>query len=391
MEISASLRGYLNKIQEYDLPIDLLVSSNSVKKEDHLITVPALKEITIPFYENQVFRIPRLMDIRRAAEEGGYSGVIASTEFLSGLIALYLKSAFSIPAWFFLHTDWIEFAKTTLKLEKSNLKQMLRFLRLLYGSYDGIYVLNKEDKQFMCGSSMKIPEGKVHCTAHWIDNSVFTRSKQAEEKDGNIFPLLMYAGRLSEEKGLKELPDLYKLIKSQFPHAKFTIAGHGPLAAWLKQEMPDAEFHTWLNPQELAHVYSSADMFIMPSRFDTFGRVVLESMACGCPVAAYACKGPADIIDHNKNGILVDTAKPSGTSMARAILPVLAERRLLSAMRKAAVKKASGYRAELILDSFLKFMHLNEAANTLREKPLSDKTGICSIGNTENKKLSAVY
>jgi glycosyltransferase involved in cell wall biosynthesis len=102
-------------------------------------------------------------------------------------------------------------------------------------------------------------------------------------------PLMLYAGRVAVEKNLQDFLDLKR------PGTKLVVGG-GPQLAALKRRYPDAAF---LGPREgeaLAALYAAADVFVFPSRTDTFGLVMLEALACGVPVAAYPVPGPLDVI-----------------------------------------------------------------------------------------------
>ena len=84
------------------------------------------------------------------------------------------------------------------------------------------------------------------------------------------------------------------------------MAGDGPALAKLRAEFPDVRFTGVLSAKELAALYNAADVFVFPSRTDTFGLVLLEAMACGCPVAAYPVTGPVDVIGDSGAGALDD-------------------------------------------------------------------------------------
>jgi glycosyltransferase involved in cell wall biosynthesis len=74
------------------------------------------------------------------------------------------------------------------------------------------------------------------------------------------------------------------------------IVGDGPALASLKAKYPDAHF---LGPKfgsDLAAAYAAADVFVFPSKTDTFGLVMIEALACGTPVAAYPVTGPVDVL-----------------------------------------------------------------------------------------------
>lgn len=104
-------------------------------------------------------------------------------------------------------------------------------------------------------------------------------------------PIFVYVGRLAVEKNIEAFLDL------NLPGSKW-ICGDGPAAAQLKQtyDAPNVRWLGVLDQQELANVYNAADVFVFPSKTDTFGLVLLEALACGCPVAAYPVAGPLDVV-----------------------------------------------------------------------------------------------
>jgi glycosyltransferase involved in cell wall biosynthesis len=110
-------------------------------------------------------------------------------------------------------------------------------------------------------------------------------------------PRLLSVGRVSKEKGLDDLiqfQDDYDVI----------IVGDGPYRAELERKLPRAKFLGYLHGQELIDQYALADVFVFPSVTDTFGVVIIEALAQGCPVAAYPVAGPIDIIKNGVTGYL---------------------------------------------------------------------------------------
>ncbi|ACB93772.1 glycosyltransferase family 4 protein [Beijerinckia indica] len=110
-------------------------------------------------------------------------------------------------------------------------------------------------------------------------------------------PIFLYAGRLAPEKNLSSFLGL------DLPGSKLVI-GDGPARAALQQAHPRAHFLGAMPSDELARYYAAADVFVFPSRTDTFGMVVLEALACGCPVAALPVQGPLDTIGTSGAGVL---------------------------------------------------------------------------------------
>jgi glycosyltransferase involved in cell wall biosynthesis len=82
------------------------------------------------------------------------------------------------------------------------------------------------------------------------------------------------------------------------------VAGEGPLGAELRRRYPDARWTGVLSQPELAELYSRADVFVFPSKTDTFGLVMVEAMACGLPVAAFPVVGPIDVVGDSGAGCL---------------------------------------------------------------------------------------
>lgn len=110
-------------------------------------------------------------------------------------------------------------------------------------------------------------------------------------------PIFLYVGRVAIEKNIEAFLDL------DLPGSKWVV-GEGPALAGLRAKYPDTNFMGVLSQLELAEVYSSADVFVFPSKTDTFGLVLLEAMACGLPVAAYPVTGPLDVIGNSPGGAL---------------------------------------------------------------------------------------
>ena len=110
-------------------------------------------------------------------------------------------------------------------------------------------------------------------------------------------PIGMYVGRVAVEKNVEDF------LRMNFDGSK-VIVGDGPARAALQRKYPQAHFVGYKFGEELARHIAAADVFVFPSRTDTFGLVLLEAMACGVPVAAYPVTGPIDVVQHNVTGKL---------------------------------------------------------------------------------------
>jgi len=110
-------------------------------------------------------------------------------------------------------------------------------------------------------------------------------------------PIMLYVGRLAVEKGVEDF------LKLDLPGSK-VLVGEGPQRAELETKYPNAHFVGAKVGEELACHYAAADVFVFPSRTDTFGLVLIEALAAGVPVAAYPVPGPLDVIGSSVAGCL---------------------------------------------------------------------------------------
>jgi glycosyltransferase involved in cell wall biosynthesis len=138
-------------------------------------------------------------------------------------------------------------------------------------------------------------------------------------------PLLLYVGRVSAEKEI----DRIKPVLEAIPEARFAIVGDGPHREALESHFAGTNTHFvgYLQGVELASAFASADAFLFPSRTETLGLVLLESMAAGCPVVAANSGGIPDIVTDGVNGYLFDPRDENGLiSATKRLLTAKAER-----------------------------------------------------------------
>lgn len=349
--VAMVLKSMLHEIRKRNLPIDMLVASNTLQSGNHLIVIKPVGEYRLPFYEQQPLRIPNLLEIHKIFKRGEYNKIVCSTEGPMGLAALYLKYAYSVPAYFYVHTDWMTFAERVLKFSDENKSRLRRILRTFYKGFDGLFVLNNDQRKWLIGKDMGFDPNSVFLTAHWADEGFKPKGSNKEMVFGVKAnePVLLFAGRLSDEKGVMEIPLIMERVWKVHPSAKVAFAGMGPKEKELREKLPQAIFLGWVDHQKLPEVYSAADMLILPSRFDTFGCVVLEALSCGLPVAAYNTKGPKDIVIDGVNGYLAKNVD----DIAEKIIDFLNDKRRMRSFKKEALKRARQYDVNIILSRFL--------------------------------------
>ncbi|HEX4195328.1 MAG TPA: glycosyltransferase, partial [Stellaceae bacterium] len=138
-----------------------------------------------------------------------------------------------------------------------------------------------------------------HNLAPWgrgVDPALFDPELR-EERPEFQRPIFLYVGRVAHEKNLPAFLGL------DLPGSK-VVVGEGPALATLRSRYPAAHFLGKREGSALAKAYASADVFVFPSRTDTFGLVMLEALASGVPVAAYPVPGPLDVLGDSDAGAL---------------------------------------------------------------------------------------
>ncbi len=117
--------------------------------------------------------------------------------------------------------------------------------------------------------------------------------------------VLLYVGRLSQEKQIEHIrPTL-----EQLPNTRLVLVGDGPARPYLERQFAGlpVTFMGYLRGERLSRAYASADIFVFPSRLETFGLVVIEAMAAGLPVVAARVGGVSDIVSEGVNGYTFDS------------------------------------------------------------------------------------
>jgi glycosyltransferase involved in cell wall biosynthesis len=112
-------------------------------------------------------------------------------------------------------------------------------------------------------------------------------------------PIFLYAGRIAIEKNIEAF------LNADLPGTKVMV-GDGPAKNALEKKYPAVHWAGYRFGPDLAAHYADADVFVFPSRTDTFGIVMLEANACGVPVAAFPVTGPIDVVKNGLTGFLID-------------------------------------------------------------------------------------
>ena len=181
-------------------------------------------------------------------------------------------------------------------------------------------------------------ELREHCLErlhHWsrgVDLDCFTPEAKPPTEFATLpRPIQLYVGRVAVEKNVEAF------LGNAYPGSK-VVVGDGPALDELRARFPEVHFLGRKSGSELAGCYAGADVFVFPSRTDTFGLVMIEALACGTPVAAYPVAGPVDIV--------TDAVGALSDNLDRAIAAAL------YCDRKICAEYGSGYSWDAATDQF---------------------------------------
>jgi glycosyltransferase involved in cell wall biosynthesis len=147
-------------------------------------------------------------------------------------------------------------------------------------------------------------DGDVVPWTRGVDRDIFHPGYRDQQDDVKV---LLCVARVSKEKNLEDFFEL------EYPNSRKIMVGDGPMLEKYQKQYPDVEFVGFKTGTELAQYYAMADVFVFPSRWETFGIVMIEAMACGTPVAAYPVQGPEDVIDEGVTGCMNEDLKQAVT------------------------------------------------------------------------------
>ncbi|MCD6171969.1 MAG: glycosyltransferase family 4 protein [Thermoplasmata archaeon] len=227
-----------------------------------------------------------------------------------------------------------------------------QFLSYIYPRYritisktDRIIAVSNAAKKFISYFANKeaivIPNG-VDIKKFRPYNKKYARRKIGIEHD---FPMILYIGRLVPRKGIDVLIFSMKKVVKKYPNAILFIAGKGKILPILKAMAnlagveKNIKFLGYVDDKILPYLYSAADVFVLPSiTGESFGIVLLEAMASGTPIVATKVGGIVEIIENEKNGIIVESGNTKET--AKAILKILEDDRIRKNFSKKGRKMA---------------------------------------------------
>jgi glycosyltransferase involved in cell wall biosynthesis/predicted metal-dependent phosphoesterase TrpH len=306
--------------------------------------LPASAELEVPFYEGMRLGVPGLPDLAETLAEGRYDLIHVTAPGPSGIAATMLSRISGMPLVGSYHTELG--AYVGMRSGDGGLEAMATAaLGAFYGAPSTVLSPSPAADRSLIG--LGVDQGRLGRWERGVDVSRFDPGKAASGAyPGEV--KVLYAGRLTREKGVDLLAESFERAHRADPRLHLLLAGGGPEEGELRSRLGErVTFLGWLEGEELARAYASADLFLFCSQTDTYGQVVVEAGASGLPVVAVAEGGPASLIENRHTGLLCE---PDADHLAGAVLQLAASPLLRRHLGASAARAATGRSWERALE-----------------------------------------
>ncbi|MFD2131994.1 glycosyltransferase family 4 protein [Pseudogracilibacillus auburnensis] len=301
--VARTLKRFTDYLEENKIEYRVFAPKSSNK---NIFTTHVHSITSFPFFLYPECRValPNLLQLRDEIQRFNPDIIHVATPFNMGLSGLHLAKKLAIPVVGSYHTD---FDKYLTYYELHFLSEMLwKYMRWFHHPFRKVFVPSSDTLNRLKSrgfSNLSIwPRGIDRTIFHpHYDEQTVRNVYQIEEKY-----ILTYVGRIAMEKDVLLLPEIANMLPNNIKNdVHWLIVGDGPLKKDLgKMAPPNMTLTGFVEGINLANIYAASDVFVFPSPSETFGNVVLESLACGTPVIGANAGGVKTIIQNGITGIL---------------------------------------------------------------------------------------
>ncbi len=237
------------------------------------VPLPTYPEIRIALFEKQT--------MAREIQEFAPDAVHIATEGSLGLAARSICQQHGIAFTTAFHTRFAEYVHARFHVVPESV--VWRWLHWFHQPATAVMVATDTLKQELAGQGFR----NLRLWSRGVDTEKFRPLPDARPPGES--PVWLFVGRVAVEKNIEAF------LACDLPGTKIVV-GEGPARETLAEAYPAVRFLGALTGEALTRAYAGSDVFVFPSRTDTFGLVMLEALACGLTVAAYPVEGPRDVV-----------------------------------------------------------------------------------------------
>jgi glycosyltransferase involved in cell wall biosynthesis len=266
-------------------------AAGTLGAEVDFLTPQSFRTFAMPSYRDLRVALPRPARIARLIAASKADSIHIATEGPIGLLVRRYCRKHGLPFTTSFHTRFPDYISARARMPEAWVESWVwSTLRWFHGGSQAVMAATPA----LAGELRERGFRNVVLWPRGVDTKLF-RPREVDLCQPK--PVFLCVGRVAVEKNLEAF------LALDLPGTK-VIVGDGPARLALEQKYPDAVFLGALQGEALAEVYAAADVFVFPSRTDTFGLVLLEALASGLPVAAFPVTGPRDVIGTAPVGVL---------------------------------------------------------------------------------------
>ncbi|KAB2331753.1 glycosyltransferase family 4 protein [Bacillus mesophilum] len=319
--VARTLKRFTDYLSSQNIEVKVFAPDGENTDEYISANIHRFKSLSFFLYPECRLALPNLFNMKRELTEFQPDLIHVATPFNLGLCGVFFAKKLNIPLVGSYHTNFDHY------LEYYDLqffsKMVWKYMNWFHRPFRKLFVpsLDTEEQLTVQGfHNLEIWSRGVDCELYhpYYDKYAVRQKYNIRSKY-----LLVYVGRLAPEKNVDTLLEIADDLP---PHLKenshWLIAGDGPSRSEMEKAAPsNMTFTGFLKGKELANIYTAGDLFVFPSTTETFGNVVLESLASGTPVIAANAGGVKNIIKHGSTGTLCTPG--SAVEFADSIISLL--------------------------------------------------------------------
>ncbi|MFO7813914.1 MAG: glycosyltransferase [Pelovirga sp.] len=313
--VSMTLQTIGRLADEKGYGIRILSSLTPAQQVENLpaasLVIPPMHSFKLPHYEELTITVPSVLRMLKAVYEEDPDEIYVSTPGPVGLLGVLIGRMLGTPVKGIYHTDFTMEAEAIIdQPEVSALIE--KYSQWFFNQFDTLLVPTTEYMELLKKRGYR--HRHMELFRRGLRTEHFKPQPVTIGKSGNNARLL-YVGRVSKDKNLDFLIDVYRRIRRQHAGTSLTIVGIGPYLETLRNncaDLPDVTFAGKVPYTDLPELYNRHDLFLFPSTTDTFGMVVLEAQACGLPALVSDIGGPREIVRDGQTGYVLDVSSTQG-------------------------------------------------------------------------------
>jgi glycosyltransferase involved in cell wall biosynthesis len=310
--------------------------------------------LPLPWYPGLRVGLPVIRTLKTTWNLQRPDAIYVATEGPLGWAALRAAHQLGIATASGFHTRYDEYMRNYgLSLLQGS---ALRWMRYFHNLADATVVPTEELRSFLKSNGFH----SVLRLARAVDTDLFHPDRRdhalrAQWRVDRHDTVAIYLGRIAAEKNLELAIRAYRALQLHSPSARFVWVGDGPERSRIEREHPDFIFCGMQHGESLARHFASADLFLFPSKSETYGNVTLEALASGVPTIAFDYGAAHEHLRHGENGAAIietDDAQSDAQRFIEAARRIAYDIELRTRMRKFARDSVMTLRPQQVAADF---------------------------------------